>query len=348
MIYAESFRHFIEEWIRIEPPKRHKGCPWGDKLLYLLNLYAYSSPTYFTERPKVFCSILLDGDFVEEQELIGMDRALYRGYFTQTETGSFMLPRRYLLCGRTNSGTTFKLNRYHFTSDGYDNMALHWDKPDLKLIEYLETHRHIRRDPEGEFYQYLKNRLEHLGERDLIRYPIGDTLLDATTVASEQLSNHEAKASPATMIIGMPFYGTLIGEIRGVIDYTLMKQSEKITPALSTEPCSAAYQVYQHPFHGKVSMRAYGPETDWLFYLIAESTIPIINIEELDDKCEMNSGDMMYNRMLVHSFSADPIWWNGELKLRLMHQIRESLIQKKTPMWIRSHLFEPIYAKRKP
>lgn len=334
MVTAESLRHFVAEWIKIDPPKRKVSqYPWGKRDLYLLNLYTLSAQTYLTEMPLPFISLLFDQEDVEAGEFISEDRRLYRGYF---KNGSFMLPRRYLLDGSCNSETAFHTNRYHFTSDGYGTMASDWRKPDLSLIRFMQTHDHVRRhmltSPECE---YLYRRLTSLAQRHEIEYRYSPNLLDFTSYARQQIEAHEAQAASETMLIQAPIVG-LLDKVRRRAVNTIINGAlvvigkESVEMALETEPCFKEYITERAPFKEirghHVDTSAANATNLSIVYIVAEVPGGIFEFKEFNPKTRMTIQQRHYFRVLSHTFTCYPEVTKGGMEMRLKHFINEGLI----------------------
>lgn len=335
MVTAESLRHFVAEWIKLDPPKRKiSQYPWGKQDLYLLNLYTISAPTYLTEMPLPFISMLFDQKTVEEGEFISEDRRLYRGHF---KSGSFMLPRRYLLDGTCNSDTAFHTNRYHYTSDGYDTMASDWRKPDLGLIRYMQTHAHIRRhmlnSPECD---YLYRRFISMAQRNDIQYRFNPNLLDFTDLAQNQMDAGLYSAAPETMIIQAPIVG-LLDKVRRRAVTTIINGAlvnigkESVEMALDTEPCSSEYIKEWAPFkelkghHVDVSAMA-ATQSMAIVYIVVEAPGGAFEFREYNPKTRMTIQGKSYFRVITHTFTMYPELQRGTMEVRLKHFINEGLI----------------------
>lgn len=326
MLYVETFRHFVEEWIKVPHPKRWALSPWKDKDIYILNLYATSAPKYFTEMPPIFATILLPADFVEENALITDERVLYRGHFS---SGSFMLPRRYLLKGVTNSGSTFTFNRYMFTSEGYGNLA-DANHEDGILIDYLANTPHACFENGSPRFNFLKTRLLHLSERDNIEYRMStEMIIDMT---DPKPTNPDATV---LYLIAFPLTGSSVHvRINSRMDMLNVHEDtckEKIMSVIPTEPCAREYERVRIPFHrfrNLVDNKMDTSVTSTIYYALTRAyRVCTPSIMEFQSTKMVIQG-VRYYRKLDHMFLIEPETRgsaNSPLWVRLHHHILESL-----------------------
>ena len=345
MIYAETLRHFIQEWFRVVPPRNFPDWPWRkNSELYLINLYAISSNDVLSKQPFPFISILINNlEGVKGAPFVTENDILYKGYFA----GDYMLPRRFLLNLERNVEKRFKTNRYAFTSDGYGNMASDWNGKDLQLLRILASRPHLRcsiyNNPE---YGILRKRLDHMSDRYGFHVQTAENLLDCTdriTGAYASIVPPGKVApkvilpgkSPELMLIQAPITG-ILSPIRKdpkfrLINGTFLCCKEAVMAAIPEEPCFNEYQKELIPFKGVYAGKGHRSlasqnNTKRIVYVAIESPGGIFSFSEYMPDKIINSGDLDYARLVQHTFSVAPELVRDTVEVRLHHTITEGLI----------------------
>lgn len=330
MIYTESFRHFVQEWICIDPPNKFPDWPWGKKKVWLINLYTVSSPEVLGKRPAPFVSLLLDDEDVNGL-IDPAKHTAYKGYFSH----QFCFPRKYLFNPEGQSDCVFKTNRYSFTSDGGTRQLEHWFTEDMKLLRILAMTPHVRRwYLSSKVYGMLQKRLEHYSRKYEFQFQFAENLLDCTSVAAEQLKK-VASRSPQTMLIQAPITG-MLSPIRKTRDYRLINGAlsignEEVLLAIPGEPCMKDYDVERIPFKQLAKGHlapSYGTfeNTKTVVYAVVESHNGIFSFQEYFPKMKVAANGVNYARLIDHRFTIRPCVDGNNVEIRLAHNITEGLI----------------------
>lgn len=330
MIYTESFRHFVQEWICVDPPNKFPDWPWGRKKVWLLNLYTVSSPEVLYKRPAPFISILLDDSDVTG--LIDPDKhTAYKGYFSH----QFCFPRKYLFNPEGNSDCVFKTNRYSYTSDGGTRQLENWKTEDMKLLSLLASKPHVRRwYLSSKVYGVLLKRLEHFSRKFEFQYQTAENLLDCTFVAVDQLNRFSSKP-PQTMLIQAPITG-MLSPIRKTRDYRLINGAlsiggEEVLLAIPGEPSMSEYDVERIPFKNLARSKnapSYGTfeNTKTVVYAVVESHNAVFSFQEYFPKMKITANGVTYARLVDHKFMIRPCLNGDNVEIRLFHDVSEGII----------------------
>lgn len=331
MIYADSLRHFVQEWIVLTPPRRLSAWGWGKGELYLINFYPYSAPDKLTVMPAPIISVLIDKNETTEKWINAETQTVYKGYFGK-QTEFFELPRKYLYSGEANSGAVFKMNRYTCASDAYKGFD--YDSIDSQLLRYLNSRPHIRRNCSlGGDYDLIINRLAHYSRKFECPYRYADNILDCTDYAASQYQKRKEKQSPQTFLIAAPILGILSPIKRSrayrIINAALHIGQEPVLMAVQDEPCQEEYQKESLSFH-RMMDTGWAPspaivESKTLVYLVVEVPNGVFTFQEFFPK-STTPGTISYCRTILHSFGIYPVIHEMELTTTLKHSILESLI----------------------
>ena len=339
MIYAESLRHFSQEWVEIQHPRNVsvEDWPWDmDAKLYIVNLYCVSATQEMTieTKPQPMVSILINGLPKTKPPIISETEAIYRGYFERPE---FKLPRRYLYNPLNRKAErNQRPNRFDFTSNGYGEMASDWERQDLQFLKLLGSLKHVRRtmydDP---LYFSIRSRLNTLEQiAEVPHISMADNLLDATLCVQEQ-----SIASPETFLVQVPVMGILQpikkSKEYSLINGVLMKCSDDCMMAIPDEPCYKDYMDALTPFQRALGKQAPGMplrlnNTKLVAYMVVETPKSVFQFQEFLPGDRLTSNGVSYVRTLTHHFSIEPELagesFNSELVVRLRHHIMEGLL----------------------
>lgn len=343
MIYAETLRHFVLEWIKIEPPKRFKNWPWSENI-WILNLYAQSSSQVTAKMPIPFVSILLDDSAVRRGQMVNENLIVYKGYFNK---GEFSVPRRYVLDGTSNSERTFRTNRYCYTSDGYGKFASDWNKADLRLIKFMGSTNHIRRHiySDDAILQMLLTRLGHLAGRYEMEYRIAENVMDFTEKSRETTEPYNY--APQTFLVASPATG-LLDPIRKSKDYKLINgcismNQDDVFITIPGEPCEKEFEKVINPLRNfpGTHMRASKNICHSVIYCCAECPCGIFRFQEYFPSMVWKDADsdLQYCRVITHIFTLTTEAVGSKTEIRQKHYIDEGLLPKdrSTKLFLQKH-----------
>lgn len=339
MIYAETFRHSIQEWIEIQHPNDEREWPWRrDSKLYLINFYAVSSD-YFTKdtMPIPFISILINGT-ESATPIIDHDNCLFRGYFEQD---SFQLPRRYLLNPFADGKQNMHTNRHSFNPDGYAIKDV-WH-PDVRLSQMLVNRRHIRHSIyDSEVFGLIKRRLEELSNASGATIRVAENLFDITQEATSIVGR--GKGDPDLFFIQAPVVGIVYPINKShsyrIINGAFVLCKEPVRLAVPSEPCYDEYAKLCNPMASMsresfMTIRAKSGTTKAVVYLAVEAPNCSFDFQEyLPSETITSTLEDEYVYMLNHHFMVSPYLYETPnhrtrgMAVRLGHTIEESLIQK--------------------
>lgn len=339
MIYAESLRHFAQEWIEIQHPRDYsvEDWPWDTgSRLYIVNLYCVSATQEMTmsSKPQPMVSILINSLPTGKDRIITESDAIYRGYFTKD---SFKLPRRYLYNPLNKKADhNQRTNRFDFTSDGYGEMASNWATEDLAFLKILGRRKHIRRTIyDDTLYHAIRKRLDQLAEAAEVEHiAMADNLLDATKEVQDV-----AVGSTETFLIQVPCMGNVYPIKKSknykLIHGILINCAEDCLMAIPDEPCYQDYMDALIPFNKNLGKVASGMTlryntTKTVAYIVVEATKGTFQFQEFLPGDKLMSGGMWYVRTLVHHFCIEPEVGNAstgrEIVVRLRHHIQQGLL----------------------
>lgn len=328
MIYAESLRHFVQEWVEIRHPDQDNSAWRWDRgsKLYLVNLYSIADPALYTVMPTPFISILINGI---DNEKVVPDSELYRGHFKKY---AFKVPRRYLYNPLNKGERNIKTSRYSFTSDSYGEMASNWDFPDLRLLRILGDREHVRYSiyNSGAF-QMIRSRLNDLERVAEARILTAENLIDCTI----GVSNYQTVA-PELMLIQTPIIG-ILKPIKKSKEYKIVNAAlvlcNDILVSVPTEPSAKEYEKVFTPFkdfyaEGGVFESVYPVEAKSIAYLAVECRQGVFNFQEYFPGDGMiSSSGRNYRRVVNHLYTVGPERGvNLKREVRLQHTIAEGLI----------------------
>lgn len=341
MIYAESLRHFAQEWIEIQHPRdvSVEDWPWDlDLKLYIVNLYCVSATQEMTveTKPQPIISILVNGPPDTKPPIISETEAIYRGYF---ERPVFKLPRRYLYNPLNKKADhNQRTTRFDFTSNGYGTMASDWELQDLQFLKMLGSLKHIRRTIyDDRLYYSIRNRLSTLAQvAEVPHISMADNLLDATLCVQE-----ESVTSPETFLIQVPVMGILHpikkSKEYSLINGVLMNCAEDCLVAIPEEPCFKDFMSALIPFQADLGKQAPGMclhqiSTKLVVYIVVEVTKSTFQFQEFLPGDKLSSNGMEYVRTLTHYFNIKPELigssFSSGIAVRLRHHIMEGLLPK--------------------
>lgn len=338
MLYAESLRHFVQEWIEIQHPKNMDAWPWDPKSrLFLINLYSISGGDILHKMPSPFISILINGLEKEQPWMIREDEALYKKFFEKDE---FTLPRRYLYDPFNTGEKSMATNRYSFTSDGYGEMACDWRKPDLRLLRILASRPHVRYNTlvGSDETAMLFLRLDALATAAKVApLKCAEDLFDFTTRIADF-----KKSSPELMLIQCPFSQNGIQKpIRKSKEYRLINGvlvvcNDPVMMSIKEESCDIEYRTSRTPFRDIIRVRGHLAAGEpniarAISYIAVEPQGGIFSFQEYTPAHSVTTSrnDTMI-RVLNHVFTIKPeevMGKNGPgIDVRLKHNILESLV----------------------
>jgi len=359
MLYAESLRHFVQEWVEIQHPKDNANWPWDPKSrLFLINLYSISGSDILHEMPSPFISILINGLEKEQPWMIRDEESLYRKFF---EKDTFSLPRRYLYDPFNGGEKSIGTNRYSFTSDGYGDLAADWRKPDLRLLRVLASRPHVRYNTlvGTDETAMLLMRLDALADAaDVGNIKCAEDLFDFTT----RISGFK-KASPDLMLIQCPLSQNGIQKpIRKskeyrIINGVLVVCNDPVMMSIKEEPCDSEYRKSRTPFKDIIHVRGHLAAGEpniarAISYVAVEAQCGIFSFQEFTPSHSINTSknDNMI-RVLNHVFTVKPEEVMNKMgpgiNVRLHHTILESLVPN-TPAnqkYFRKSKNEKLYAR---
>ena len=334
MIYLETFRHFIQEWIKLEHPVDDREWPWRrDRGLYVLNLYAYSSSDTFTKHPTPFITILINGiDFKEP--IYDPTQALFKEYFEQEQ---YQLPRRYVFDPFKLGKSNIHMNRHSFSSNGYrieDSSGA-----DSRLRNIIAHRPHVRRSIySSQRYDIIRTSLDELAAASNATVYTAENLFDCTEEASQN-----SHTSPDLMLIQAPIIGLVypIGKSHTyrIINGAFVLCKDPVRLAIPGEPCYDEYQKVMTPFshlsrYSFMGIRGQVGTAKAVVYIAVEAPNGSFSFQEYIPGNVMTSamGDE-YAHMLTHSFiNAPAATVNAHssyqwMYVYLRHNIDEGLIQ---------------------
>ena len=337
MIYLESFRHFVQEWIKIEYPQDGRAWPWRrDKRLYLLNLYSYSSSDVFTPdtHPTPFLSILIN-DIDYQRPIYDEKRCLYHDYFDQDE---YMLPRRYAYDPTREGKGNITSRRHNYSSNGYrmdDSTGA-----DTRMVNVLGHRKHVRHSAYGSAcYDLIRARLDELAAYAGVKIFMAENLLDITVDACTD----GERPSPDMMLIQAPIIG-LVYPIKKSHTYKIINGAfvlckDPVRLAIPDEPSYNAYKRVENPFASLskepfMTIRGNVDTAKAVVYMAVEAPCGFFAFQEYIPGTTMNNVmEDEYARMLTHSFMVAPRKSTMEsgrfagMEIYLKHDIQEGLIQ---------------------
>lgn len=257
MVYFDTLRHFVQEWIRIQHPKdKEREWPWlRNYPLWLLNLYAIPGDEVQHSMRSPFISLLIDGCSSPDYGLTSSDTHCYSEYFTN-ENGeiSFQYPRRYILDPFGSGRSNRRLGRFEFHSNHYKEEYHKFDMMLARSLVQRWNYRHSIYD--SETYALIIQRLSELeeaaaketGHRVPIQY--AENLID-TTISAKVASKGTAPA-PDTMLLQVPVSGIIPqikkGNTYRIINGSLVLPDEAVIAALPWESSYGEYQKISQPF----------------------------------------------------------------------------------------------------
>lgn len=334
MIYVESFRHFVQEWIEIQHPRDLANWPWNpNSRLFLLNLYSVSGSEEFMDMPNPFISILINNLEKEQPWLTTDEQSLYKGHFEQD---IFKLPRKYLFNPLNRGERNFHTNRYSYTSDGYGDSASNWSTEDMRLVRILGHRQHVRYSIyDSEEYALIRNRMNQLEEKSCAVIRIAENLFDCTDYADKA-----PRHSPSMMLIAAPVLG-IVKPMRKSKDYriingALIMCNDPVQISISTEPCNSEYAKERIPFANLVQVAGHrstgtNNEANAIVYIAVEAPSGIFTFQEMVPSNTIESARRdTYARVINHQFTVAPESnpRNQKIEVRLHHVITESLMAK--------------------
>lgn len=343
MIYAETLRHFIQEWVQITPPKKLKEWPWRkNSKLYLINLYSISCREYFDSVPSPFISILVNALEDGDEGCVPENRKIYRTHFSGPD--SFTLPRKYLFVPEQAGGISFKTNRYSFTSEGSGWWYNSWDTQEMQFLKLMRKRPHQRLNIyDSDVYNRLRNRMNTIAHMNETVIRSAENLIDLTDRVQgvvPRATDDEPVFIPkdgAIMLIQAPVTG-LLNPIRKSRDYkiingALVVSSEPVMMALPEEPCKTEYHKMKFPFSGVYNYSMLGADTPsavskTIVYLAVEAPGCTFSFNEyMSSNGSITTPDgMNYSRVLTHAFNIMPELSGDVVETRLRQTISEGLI----------------------
>lgn len=338
MIYAESLRHFVQEWIIVKHPRAadRLGWPWRtDSSMFLINLYAVSSDDSFLQAPTPFVSILVNGIDDEDPPIITTDQIVYKPYFRE----AFKFPRKYFLDleARVNSQEkNFKTNRYTGSSNSYIDVANDWNSEDMRLLRILASRKHVRYTPYDSWeYELLRQRLSihNSGE---FHVQIADNIFDCTDdYPNAYYQTYRNTNEHALMLIQAPISG-LLRPIKKSKDYKIINGAliigqDTVQMSLASEPSYKNYSELVAPFGAlsrftSVQGLSQSNQTKTVVYLAVEAPCGVFTFQEYQPGQTVKSSSRTYARLLSHSFVVQPEQNGADIEVRLRHNILEGLI----------------------
>lgn len=351
MVYFDTLRHFVQEWIRIQPPKDpSREWPWlRNYPLWLLNLYAIPGDEEQHHLRSPFITLLVDGCTGPEYGLTPSDTHCYSQYFTD-ENGecSFRYPRRYILDPFGSGRSNRHLSRFEFHSNHYKEEANGFDMALLRHLVQHPSYRHSIYNSEA--YGLIVQRLSELEEAAAketgyrVHIQHAENLIDTTT--SAKVAANGRPASPDTMLIQVPISG-IIPQIRKsaiylIINGSLVLPDEPVIAALPWENSYQEYQKISQPFrrNRKYSETATAPmQCKAVVYLAVEcpsnafyfnESFPSILFKEKANETDgekVKPNSMVY--MVSHHFNMVPSTTNPRASFiypKLSHTIIEGAI----------------------
>lgn len=331
MIYLESFRHFVQEWVEISPPKDLTEWPWqSDSRLFLVNLFPLEDEE-ITKRPRPLISILINNLEKEQPWIIKDDNCLYREYFSRP---SFKLPRKYLYYPFNAGEKNIKTNRYSYTSDTYGKQASYWSTEDMRFIRILAHRQHVRYTVyDSEEYHQVRARLDAMEEKCGGSVSIAENLFDFTDYAEAQYRH-----SPQLMLIQAPVIGT-VKPMRKSKDYRIINgafiRCDDCVMTIPEEPCHTEYDKLRIPFADLVDapgQKSLGTinQARAIVYVAVETPSGIFTFQEvMQGQVIETSKEDIYVRVVNHQFTIAPeVTHKKRIEVRLHHTITESLMPK--------------------
>lgn len=332
MIYMDSIRHFVQEWIEIAHPHDDREWKWRRTTkLYLLNLYAIPSADTFTMStlPTPFISILING-LDGGKPYVDSTDAVYKGYFAEEP---FTLPRKYLFDPFNEGKTSIKVNRYTFGSNGYKGMEM--GASDQRLLYVLSNRNHHRHSIyKSNTFDILRDRIEDLQNASGATIRVAENLMDITLDAC--IDEH---TSPDLMIIQAPTRG-IIYPIRKACTYRIINGAFVLCheDVMTAVPCEPVYQQYRGltvPMRflenstTTTNIGCWNGNANAVVYIAVESFGGTFSFPEYLSTQRMrapNGDDMVY--MLSHNFNIVPYTTGKNMitALRLGHEIQEGFI----------------------
>lgn len=332
MIYFESLRHFVQEWIEIQKPSDDRWWPWDKtKRLYLLNLYAVSAPDVFSPNtiPTPFISILVNDIVHPKGPVDPATESLYVDYFKQP---NFYLPRRYIYNPLHEGKSNMKNNQKDYTSDTYKEFG--FGSPDFKLISNLARRRHVRHSMyDSTRFSAIRERLNDLEKATGVTLRIAENLIDSTSDAC----TNGAQASPDLIVAQAPINGIIypIGKshVYKIINGAFVLCKDPVWTVVPHEPSYAEYEkILAHPFGDMarskyMDIKAKNNLAKAIIYIAAEAPHCTFEFREYFPSEGMtNAYDDRYVYMLEHHFMLKPRVTNNGPFAMLAHEIQESLI----------------------
>ena len=329
LIYAESFRHFVQEWIEVQHPKDLSNWPWdNNSALYLINLYPVSGSDSFTKLPEPFISILINGLESEKFQFVTPSDSLYKNWFSQ---GSFTLPRKYLYDPLNSGVKNMRLSRYSFTSDGYGELASNWDMADLRLIRILGERIHCRYSIyNNDLYQKIRERLNRLEDASGAHVRCAENLLDCTTYVQDGKVPY---IEPEMMLIQAPIIG-IMKPIKKSKEYKIINGAfvlcDDVRFSIPEEPCHMQYKKALVPFQDIKMQKVMMGQPDRcraVAYIAAVCRQGVFNFQEYSPSDTVTTWrGQSYVRLLNHQFLVRPELSKTSTEVRLTHLITEGLV----------------------
>lgn len=341
MIFTESFRHFVQEWIKVERPGDDRRWPWRKEVdLFMVNLYAISSADHFTQDtlPNPFITLLINGINYKFPLIEKDSESLYRGYFD----GESVLPRKYLFNPMVDGHSNIHTSRYSYNSDGYNIKDASDD--DVRLMALLSSRRHVRHSIySSERFTILQERLRELSEHTGARIRTAENLFDITLDAvSDGL-----RPSSDLLLIQSPILGVL-APIEKSKSYRIINGAFVICrePVRCALKCESSYKSYSTL---DTVLMAAGMGNDMcvkaVTYLALECPSGQFTFQEFIPKIQRveDASKNKYVTCIIHNFAIEPYILSHPTKgtrfnVRLAHELRTSLIQDIPE---HRHLFSP-------
>lgn len=334
MIYAESFRHWVLEWIQIHHPSDDREWPWvRSSKLYLVNFYSVSGdPIERDHMPPPLISILING--IDSAGLVTDKDSLYPGYFDQN---LFQLPRRYLFNPFVKGKTNQSLSRHDLSCDGYRDFSTF----DAKFLSILADRKHIRHSRyQSDIYNLIRIRLHELADashsESYIRY--ADNMLDATIHAADIVGRKNG--SPDTMLIAAPLMGIMSpikkSQTYRILNGALVVCKEPIHFTVDGEPSYDEYQKILYPFrYSRTDVNAItlGDTAKAVAYVAVETPNDAFTFQEYSNSVVYTDHkNEEYCYMISHNFSLEPYMSGTRVKsVRLNHDLQEGVMRKNPP-----------------